>query len=681
MKGFCLIQPQTIDVKALYRRLPLGTADKAAVDSIHVAVPGEARLLREMALHSLPEEHKGQKDKEQDHVAEFLLGYTEEQFLQWSLFPQRIGRKSTRLVDQESVHFHEEPSPLPAQLQSLRAKYPNKRHFSLAIINGFGSNLGDNFYGMTALRCVAKVMQQHLPHFSFDFLFGMDTSKANLENLLCDDMIEQVHFAAPSLERFGRYDAYFDFSRLTEYPQYHSMPTVDWLIWWMGLDPAYFSAEDKRNSMTVRWADWQAVGEALRRHAECDKLVFYNPKASVSLRSVPAQSAHKLAKRLLNADKKLQLVVDQPLNFAHKRILDVSKSIDSAEKFKALVAQVDGVISVNTFAPHVADAAGVPCVQICTVYPPDKYPYYPFAANANIPGYEQLPGYLKCKVDDDVWPDMEQGYVDAWNKLDAAALLHALTRKREERQNTQGAQRLQLVHEHKARSFVKADPLAFKREQITDVWELAQKALRSIGVHVLKPGARGVMVGAGQTLLACELARVNGPVGELHVFEPRRYYRELLVAEAVHRALTNICTHDILAFNEQGTVALPNFDPWIESTPLQLGNVPGTHAVPTGTLDSFGFEFCQLLCIEHPMPAAEVLVGAQALLRSCRPIVIMAPLTPDNAREACTLLHAADYNLWSQSCRADNSMQDFLVLALPAERKSELQGFTPIKIS
>ncbi|MBQ7739353.1 MAG: hypothetical protein IJT59_06855 [Desulfovibrionaceae bacterium] len=50
------------------------------------------------------------------------------------------------------LHFHEEDLILPEQLKFLRKTKPNKQHFRIAIVNGYGVGFGDNFMGASAFR-------------------------------------------------------------------------------------------------------------------------------------------------------------------------------------------------------------------------------------------------------------------------------------------------------------------------------------------------------------------------------------------------------------------------------------------------------------------------------------------------------------------------------------------------
>ncbi len=195
------------------------------------------------------------------------------------------------------------------------------------MVNGFGSNLGDNLMGITAFRLVARCLQAHFASFSVDILFGPDSNPANKDTVGYEPWVDQVLFQSVALIDFARYDAYFDVTDLIVLPGYDEMPTVDWYLWWFGLDPDTCAPEDKRNQGYIRWPEWQAVATLLR--STSGKRVLFNPKASVALRSMPAAVARAFAEGLLALDEEICLVVDQPLDIEHERLLDLPAQINS----------------------------------------------------------------------------------------------------------------------------------------------------------------------------------------------------------------------------------------------------------------------------------------------------------------------------------------------------------------
>lgn len=388
-----LLESATLNTPRFFRRYEGEADNEVSMDKLIVVTGGEGRLLNERFSGSA--ETGDEAASETEKQVGKLRAAGEEALLSWEPFPARIGRVSTRYRG-NAVLFHEEPAPLADQLEALRERKPGKRHFRIAVINGFGGNLGDNIVGMTAMREAAKVLGEHLPSFSVDILFGPDNREACADLLLHEPWMERISYLAPTVREFASYDAYFDFLNLITSPKYNTMPSTDWYLWWLGLDPVAVPVGNKRNRMALRWKEWHEV-ETLLRKAGGTKRVLFNPKASVPLRSMPEDVAVKLVKQLLDLDTSLSIVLDRPLPMEHRRVFSLGDAITSPELHKALVAQMQGVISVNTLTPHAADAASVPCVQLCTVYPPEMYPYYRYARNLNVPGFETLPAFRRPK--------------------------------------------------------------------------------------------------------------------------------------------------------------------------------------------------------------------------------------------------------------------------------------------
>lgn len=685
MQAFTVPEDTSLDTSHFYRQYPATEGDTISMDSVFVVVSGEPRLLKEQRdkiqeqTETASKEDAEQTDEEAIATSSHMKGYKEEVFLRWPAFPPHLGRVSSRFVQDDALHTHEEPAPLLEQAQALRQRKPHQQHFRIAIINGFGSNLGDNLVGMTALRHAIATLQTVLPSVSVDFLFGPDTSKANLDTLLSEPFVEQVRFLGLTVEQFAHYDAFFDFSLLITYPNYDTMPTVDWYLWWMGLDPQVVPASQKRNQLTIRWDAWQTVAHALKQAG--DEPVFFNPKASVPLRSMPEKVASRFVKALLDTDKRLHLVVDRPLSFVHKRVLDLSETINSAEHFKALVALSSGMITVNTFGSHVADASCTPTVQICSVFPPTHYPYYPYSENINIPEYETLPAYRRCKVEEHEWKDMENTYTESWKNLDVQRVIALLQKKQALYKEAQETHRIHLIHKTPTKECISKAANAsriFVRQQIDALWNPMQRRLAELADKLLKPGMCCILGGAGESALPRSIARAVGSEGMIHVFEPRKAYAQLLFADCTDEGLFHVQVHTAAPISEASSKGqIPHFDPWSESNPAHWGNAPGKGSVPLTTLDAQEFPYCQLLIIQPPFSAKEILTHARELLARCRPILFIGTISQEEALATCK--SCIGYNFWAESARPDKSMSHMLLVGIPEEKKAELHGFSKVE--
>ena len=665
-----------------YPSVPAGT--EADVDKILVDVYGEARLLGETLKKKA--ETRGESvaiettnDGEEKPTG--VLFSREENIVAWPHSPARLGRVSSKFVG-EGLYTHEEAEVLPAQLKMLQEQKPSKQHFRFAVVNGFGSNLGDNTIGITAFRVIAECLEQHFKSFSVDILFGPDTNPANADIVGYEPWVDQVLFQGPTLVEFAQYDAYFDVSGLITLPKFDEMPTVDWYLWWFGLDPKLVPAEKKRNKGHIRWDAWNAVHALLKDIP--GKKVLFNPKASVPLRSMPAEVAIKFAKRLLELDPEMKLVVDQPIDLKHKRLVDFSGKIDSPEKFKALIAQVDGVITVNSFASHMSDVCSTPTIHLCPCLPVDFYPYYPFTTGINPHGYQKLPAYKKFKVSGEEWSGISNAYLRLWGSLSPNEVISLLEEKISLRYKTKTEEvmRLQLISERAQSSCIAMRKgTAFpKRLRVSEESERAQQRLATLTKAVLKPGARCVLAGSGATEPDLSLSAQVSPAGDLIIFEPRRIIAQCLGFALMNAGKVNVRIHEKLPVSGVKQASFPDIDPWSEISADEWGNCRKALTVDALSIDQLSLDFCHALVIQPPMPFAKVVEGALDTLKKCRPLILISPISQDDAGLACKAALSANYTFWAEPALVGGDMSRMLLLGIPSEQDMAIDGFIKIEL-
>lgn len=665
-----------------YASVPDGT--EADVDKILVDVYGEARLLCETLKKKA--ETRGESvavetTEDGGEKPTGLLFSREENIVAWAHSPARLGRVSSKFVG-DGLYTHEETEVLPAQLKVLQERKPTKQHFRFAVVNGFGSNLGDNIIGMTAFRVIAECLERHFQHFSVDILFGPDNNLANADIVGYEPWVDQVLFQGPNLVEFAQYDAYFDVSGLITLPKFNEMPTVDWYLWWFGLDPKQVAPEKKRNKGYIRWDAWNHV-HALLKDIRGKKILF-NPKASVPLRSMPTEVASKFAKRLLELDPEMKLVVDQPISLKHNRLIDLSGKIDSPEKFKALVGQVDGVITVNSLASHFADCCSQPTIHICSCLPVGLYPYYPYSSGVNLKDYQKLPAYKKCKVSEQDWVNIAKVYQSAWETVSAKEILKLLNTKIVQRQEVTPAEmrRPEVVSERKASSCIETrGAISFlKRQRVTDECLCAQKRLPALAQSVLKAGARCVLAGSGSAAPALSLATQILPIGELIIFEPRRLLAQCLSGALIRVGLYNANIHPLMPVGEVKQANFPDLEPWTESISSEWGNCRKSVSVGAKSIDSLQLDYVHCLIIQPPMPFAKVLEGGIETLKKCRPLVLISPISVEDAGPASKVLMSANYTIWAESSIPGQGMERMLLLGIPSEQDIAIEGFMKIEV-
>jgi len=259
---------------------------------------------------------------------------------------------------------------------------------------------------------------------SVDVLLGWhpdDRLKRLFRNI---DGIDVIRTRGFTLAELQRYQGVFDTSGLLNLPRYGQMPMVDWYLWWMGLDPAGVTPADKRNAVAIPEDDRQWVAQHLPE-AHGPRILF-NPKASVALRSMPEVAQRRLLDVLLADWPQAQIILLQPLALLHARVIHIGKFIDTSDRLAALVAAVDGLIGVDTFTSHLADATSTPAVTIYSSINPESFPYYPLVQPMCLPDADKLPCWNKAKLAPQEWRTMASIYEAAWTALDCSAILAAL---------------------------------------------------------------------------------------------------------------------------------------------------------------------------------------------------------------------------------------------------------------
>lgn len=683
MHIFSLPQDLTLDTSAFSRHyLAVTDRDAAQVDRLYLHVGQELGLIAESLQNGYAKVHPEIDEDAKKRLNADALGirvYSEEMLLLWPFFPTRLGRMSSRLVG-DGLHFHPEAEALPAQLQALRASKPDKRHFRMAFINGFGNSLGDCTMGATAFRQVQPYLAQYLPSFSCDMLYGAGVSAAMADIVAGEKSIDRVLFQAPTVCELAQYDGYFDFSSIINMPQYDTLPTVDWYLWWCGLDPQTVPPAQKRNRGQIRWDAWNAVRGLLKDKP--GQKIFFNPKASVPLRTMPAQVALKFAKRLLELAPDMTLVIDQPMDLKHKRMLDLSSHITTPEKFKALCALVDGLITVNSFASHAADLCSTPAVHVCSTIPASHYPYYPFSAAINLQGYEQLPAFNQPKVEPEKWEAMHAVYHTAWESLAPAQVLTLLREKMAQRQAAaHEPQGLALVGEPTAATCVEiasATP-RLVRQRLSPENASASTRFFQLTQSVLKPGSVCVLACAPDPGLAVALARRVAPHGELIVLEPRTLLARSVESSLFAAGAFATRVEQTMAVAGAQHAKITALDPWSESCSSKWGNTHQVIAVPHRSVDDMALKTCHCLLVQSPMPYAEMLAGAVATLQRCRPYLLISPVRREEAGTACKAALDADYVFWAEPAAPGGDMDTLLLFGVPKEKQVKVGGFFKVE--
>ena len=200
-------------------------------------------------------------------------------------------------------------------------------------------------------------------------------------------------------------------------------------------------------------------------------------------------------------------------------------------------------------------------------------------------------------------------------------------------------------------------------------------------------GRRG---GANIGAHTVELARLAGPEGEVHAFEPQRIVFQTLCANLALESMTNVFARQAAVGVKAGTI--PS-----RTRPgpgkFRRGNAAGRDAgesVPLVTLDSLDLPACHFLKVDVEGMEVDVLKGAEQLIetivRSCT-----SKTTVSNARRNCWQLSKLEYDAYWHFRRvfnpknyfgdAENIFGDIAsvnILCVPKETKMAVAGLRQV---
>lgn len=619
MNGYIVSRPLILSAGDQHKTLqPATNFDMPATSEVYISAQREIELLRIALRTAFPDEP----------IEKLLRILPHEIAATASGLPVMLGAYAFKHLEKTSTE-----NCLLTQLQALKSATPWRRHYRLLLINAFGSNLGDNLIGLTAFRQVIDILHSELPAVSIDVMLGWHRGDG-LSRLFRDyDFVDTILTQGQTLAELTRYQAMFDTSSLIYLPRYGKMPLVDWYLWWMGVAPESVPSQSKRNFIAI--PEYATGYVAAHLPPAIGPRILINPNASVLLRTQPEQPTLRLVEYLLTALPQAEVILIQPLPIENPRVINLSGLIPTIDHLAALVAHVDGLIGVDTYTQHLADATSTPAVTLFTSVEPDLYPYYPLSEAVLLPGARQLPGWGKMKVTAEKWAGMSAAYAAAWNSLDPHIVLDSLLRVMDKKASSPELFSSRLLplripslplltrsaSQHESNIKV---PL---RQRDDPMSMLLNRAIVYLAKQVLCKGDTAVLLGAGAGEIALELAGLVGHHGRLVLFEPRRELHLMLCANLADAGICNAETHAVMPDGEQFEVKVVNrLRISDEYTPLDLSNTDEAESVICWPLDSLSLKACQLLVVSSPLPILSVLRGACDTVEQLRPVVLSGVL-------------------------------------------------------
>jgi FkbM family methyltransferase len=204
------------------------------------------------------------------------------------------------------------------------------------------------------------------------------------------------------------------------------------------------------------------------------------------------------------------------------------------------------------------------------------------------------------------------------------------------------------------RLWVSLEERAISRPILTDVYEIPESRLIA---RTVRPGDSTIDIGANVGYHALHMARLAGPGGAVHAFEPLPYLAEALTRSIAENGFSNIRLHRTALDDRNGTALLrhaPVTANFGGAHLTQASAVPAAHAdelVATGRFDDL-LPDVRPSFVKIDVEGAEprVLRGAAAMLAAARPLVLCELHNPQlrvvsgaNAGDLLAQMRAAGY--------------------------------------
>jgi FkbM family methyltransferase len=170
-----------------------------------------------------------------------------------------------------------------------------------------------------------------------------------------------------------------------------------------------------------------------------------------------------------------------------------------------------------------------------------------------------------------------------------------------------------------------------------------------------------VDVGANVGTHALAFARVAGPQGTVHAFEPQRIIFNMLCGSVALNSITNLYCYNMAVGDRQESIEIPQFD---YTQPLNFGSIefgptqcevlsqPRRHDpnrvefVPLTTLDHFAFKRVDLMKIDAEGMELQVLDGAAETIRRCQPVLYVEFVKVDADALRQRIVASGDYSVY-----------------------------------
>jgi len=230
----------------------------------------------------------------------------------------------------------------------------------LHIINGMGVSLGDSIIGLTAIRALRYLNPQLATT-----LYRPAKAPDYVEQLyrLADSIVTQCRPLPFSLQAIDARDVRIDIGNHVFWPDFSTLPMIDFFLTALGVDPKEIPDEWKRNT----WLQELAL-PCLPSPWNNRDYVLFCPQASTPIRTIPAEvHAHVIEK--LWQQYALPVLGFGDVN--HAQYIDIRNLSPDTGHFLAWIKHASAMLTCDSAAVHAAAGFDIPTQAYFTSIEPE----------------------------------------------------------------------------------------------------------------------------------------------------------------------------------------------------------------------------------------------------------------------------------------------------------------------
>ncbi|MEY3219363.1 MAG: hypothetical protein RIT27_720 [Pseudomonadota bacterium] len=299
------------------------------------------------------------------------------------------------------------------------------KQLKIAVMNGFGSAMGDSIMGLTALRTFYQILSEQFEQLQLDVFLRFDAVDRLKLVYQQFNLIDHIAGMPVNVSTLLKYNAIIDFSGIiSRYDQWASnWAMIDFYLAKFGVDPAKIPPLHKRNILEINKEADQSLIPTLVNLRTKGKLLLFHPQTSSPTRSIPPEYHARFLNYLIEKTQYFIISIT-PISFENERFQDISTLSKSFHELCCIVAHCDAILCSDTVIYHIADAFNIPTVALfSSIDPPLRIRYYPTVIGILLAGAKESPYYRKHRMEKDLPVETVQ---KLWQFLDLEMVVDQL---------------------------------------------------------------------------------------------------------------------------------------------------------------------------------------------------------------------------------------------------------------